>query len=179
MNIPTKKPGQKFIYYKKEAEEWGEYPLLSAHPVNFENNNNVFAYACNLTVFRNIANGHARILNYDFSAKSLFSLKCHFHSNNKTFTYRSDRYKGDFYFEFERMLLLAKQNLTLTYSMQLYDNRRAAPDDLILSWKNGEITYQDINLPAKPTKYSEKDIDRTNLLAKFYFPYSENIHTRK
>jgi len=164
---------QKIVFYKQEAEEWGDFPLLTIHPVKLENKHNYnlthFAYACNLTVFRTISEGNARILNYDFSLKSIFSLKCHFHSNGAKFTYRSDKYPGDVNEQYERLLKLAKDNMNLTYSMQLYDNRRTAPDDLLINWKGGEIILQHDYLPCK-TKATAKDIDRVNLFSKAFFP---------
>lgn len=160
----TKPPGQKQVYFKQAAEEWGSYPLITIHPAG-----PYFAYACSLTVFRNISGGHARILNYDYSAKSIFSLKCHFHNDGNKFTYRSDKYPVDFLKQFDNMLQLAKKNLPLTYSMQLYDNRRSAPDDLLIKWVNGEIVFEHANLPGRPT-IKDKDIERFNLLAKIYFP---------
>lgn len=154
----------KLTHFKDHAPAFGDFPLIMAHP---EGKNK--ALACNLTVFRNIAAGQARILTYDFKLKSIFSLKCHFHGNNKKFTYRSDKYPGDFIYQFDSMLLMAKNNLNLTYSMQLYDNRRAAPDDLLISWRNGEIIFTHFELPHKP-KHNEAAIDRANVLSRIYFP---------
>jgi hypothetical protein len=159
-NNPT--PG--VIHFEKQADKWGDFPLIGQHPEGVNK-----AYACNLTVFKNIAAGHAQILTYEFTAKSLFTLKCHFHSNDKKFTYRSDKYPGDYIFQFERMLNLAEKNIKLAYSMQLYDNRRTKKDSLLISWKNGLITYENEFLPYKP-KPTEAAVNRANVLAKIFFP---------
>src|SRR3989304_1162492 len=90
---------KKHTHFKEFAGQFGDFPLILQVP---EGKNK--ALASSLTVFRNIATGSAKILTNDFKLKSIFSLKCHFHSNDRIFTYRSDKYPGDFIYQFDKLL---------------------------------------------------------------------------
>lgn len=139
-------------------QKLGEFPLLQLYPLVI-NGKNYLAPAWNITVFKNIANGHARILTYDLKMTSIFTLKCHFHSNNRKFTFRSDKFPGSAAEQWQRMVALAKNYAPLSYSMQLYDNRRAAPDDLLVKWTGTEITFEHDQLPFAPEKFTEAQTD--------------------
>lgn len=164
LTIPCiKQPGSSLsgraeVFFDKE--KLGEYPLLQYQPINLRGKYcKCLAPYSSLTVFRNIASGSARLLTYDFKLQSIFTLKAHFHSNDKKFTYRSDRWPGSCEEQYKRMLALAKKYGPLTYSMQLYDNRRAAPDDLLLKWTGTECTYQNDFLPFSVKKFTPAEID--------------------
>ena len=59
------------------------------------------------------------------------------------------------------MLDLANRNKALCFSMQLYDNRRAAPDDLLLKWdSNGEVIFSHDYLPFAPAELSNAQKDQ-------------------
>lgn len=141
---------------EKARQNYGyaDFPLVLYNPYSR-------GFYSSLTVMENIRNGHARILTYEMKEVSIFSLKCHFHSNSKKFTYRSDKYPGDIKTQWKRMMDLAARNRLLCFSMQLYDNRRAAPDDLLLKWDSaGEIIFSHQYLPFAPAELSNAEKDQ-------------------
>lgn len=141
---------------EKARQNYGyaDFPLVHYNPATR-------GFYSSLTVFDNIRKGHARIFTYDLKLKSIFSLKCHFHSNSKKFTYRSDTYPGDIKTQWKRMLDLANRNKALCFSMQLYDNRRAAPDDLLLKWDSaGEVIFSHQYLPFATPELSNAEKDQ-------------------
>lgn len=157
-NIPAYLPDlppelQQKIEQKRLEYNFADFPLVLYNP-------KTRAFYSSRTVFDNIRNGHARIFTYEIKLTSIFTLKCHFHSNNKKFTYRSDKFPGDVQVQYKRMIDLAKRNAPLCYSIQLYDNRRAAPDDLLINWKNNDIVFSHEYLPFSVPELSNAQKDQ-------------------
>ena len=141
---------------EKARQKYGfaDFPLVHYNPATR-------SFYSSVTVFDNIRKGHARIFTYDMKPVSIFSLKCHFHANGKKFTYRSDKFPGDVKTQWKRMMDLAERNRTLCFGMQLYDNRRAAPDDLLLKWDfNGTVIFQHEYLPFHSAELSNAQKDQ-------------------
>jgi len=157
-----------------ENQNFGKFPLLLYQPVKINGNyRKALAPYSSITVFDNIRKGHAQILTFDLKLKSIFTLKCHFHSNDRKFTYRSDKYPGTIEQEYQRMIALAAKNALLCYSMQLYDNRRSAPDDILIKWTGTEITYRNEFLPFQVKKITDSEIDSAN---RFYQSIKNKVY---
>lgn len=136
--------GPGYVEQMREKLKFADFPLVMY-------DKKTKSFYSSRTVFNNIASGAARIFTYQQKLTSVFTLKCHFHSNGKIFTYRSDKYPGDLKIQWKRIMDLANKNLNLCYSMQLYDNRRSTPDDILIRWNDGKIEFQHELLPfAQP-----------------------------
>jgi len=158
--INKKHPGSledlELVHFAEFIPKWGDLPFITLHttdggwsPLAGTYEKRMWkAPACNLKLGNHIRyDKHARLISVNGFAKPVFSLSGQFFKDKSPFHFRSDKYFWQIEKQYSGILKLADKCKNQCVEMKLYDNRRTAPDDLLLHWKNGNIVYQNHYLP--------------------------------